>query len=253
MAIALVDADSMIYKVCFALEEKEVWNEWEVEQGIDEELDITYSIDLDQCYSNFDKMVEDILYGADCTESFLVFSGEGNFRLDLPTPYKGNRKGMRKPSGYDELLEYAKSNYYNLVTKGFEADDYVVYQKTAFPYKYVLCAIDKDVIYQTVGEHFNYGKYEFIETDKIDAIKYAYQQTLSGDTTDGYKGCPGIGEVKATKALEGIEDEEEMWRVVVDLYEKKGLTEEDAILTMQLANMHQYDGHKINLWKPTFN
>ena len=250
--IALVDADSMLYKIGFAVEEKEVWNEWEYAEGIDDELDIEYTTDLDQCYNNFDKMVEDMLYATDCHKAYLVFSGSGNFRLDLPTPYKGNRANNRKPTGYDELLQYAKDNYSCLAVEGMEADDYVVWVKTTNPDDYVLCAIDKDVIYQTVGEHFNYGKDEFIEVTELEATKYAYQQTLSGDSTDGYKGCPGIGEVKAIKALEGLEDEEDMWKAVVELYEKKGLTEEDALLTMQLANMHQFDGNKINLWQPTF-
>ena len=250
---ALVDADSMLYKVCFALEEKEVWNEFEYAEGIDDELDIEYTTDLDQCYNNFDKMVEDMLYATDCHKAYLVFSGDTNFRLDLPTPYKGNREKLRKPTGYHELLEYAKANYSSIVVQGMEADDYVVWVKTTNPDDYILCAIDKDVIYQTVGEHFNYGKDEFIKTTELEAIKFAYQQTLSGDPTDGYKGCPGIGEVKASKALKDLKTEEEMWKAVVELYESKGLTEEDAVLTMQLANMHQFDGSKINLWQPTFN
>lgn len=251
--IALIDADSMLYKICFAVEEKEVWNEWEYSEGIDDELDIEYTTDLNQCYSNFDSMVDGILYATDCHEPVLVFSGDKNFRLDLPTPYKDNRKENRKPTGYEELLQYAKDNYSHVIVDSMEADDYVVWLKKAYPDDYVLCAIDKDVIYQSVGTHFNYGKEEFIKVKELDALRYAYRQTLSGDATDGYKGCPGIGEVKARKALESVEEEEEMWKVVVDLYEKKGLTEEDALLTMQLANMHQFDGEKIILWKPTFN
>ena len=32
-------------------------------------------------------------------------------------------------------------------------------------------------------------------------------QTLVGDTSDGYKGCPGVGKVKAEKLLEFSDDE----------------------------------------------
>lgn len=34
----------------------------------------------------------------------------------------------------------------------------VVYLKTTHPLQYVLCAIDKDVLYQTEGNHYNYNK-----------------------------------------------------------------------------------------------
>ena len=77
-----------------------------------------------------------------------------------------------------------------------------------------------------------------------------YFQTLAGDTSDGYKGCPGIGKVKANNALVDCNNEVEMWEATIELYEAKGLTAEDAVLTMQLANMHQLHGDSIILWQP---
>ena len=62
----------------------------------------------------------------------------------------------------------------------------------------------------------------------------------------------GIGPVKANKILANCETEEELWKAVVATYEERGQTEEEAIWTMRLANMHQYDGTKIVLWKPHF-
>ena len=252
--IALIDADSLLYKVGFAIEEKTVLNEWEVEWGDEDgnavEPVVEYTTDIEQCYSNFDQMVDNMLYTIDCDEALLVFSGKDNFRLDLPTPYKGNRDGNRKPTGYDEILQFALETYNSIVVDGYEADDYVVWAKTKYPDKYTVCAIDKDVIYQTVGTHYNYGKDEFIETDAEYALWYAYLQTLAGDATDGYKGVPGIGDVKARKILEPCKTEIEMWEATVEAYEAKGLGAEDAILTMQLANMHQLHDGEIVLWQP---
>lgn len=247
---ALVDADSLLYKVGFALEDKVIWNEMEVLSGLEQEEDIDYFTNIEQCYRTFDQFVDNILFATDCFDVFLVFSGKGNFRLDFPIDYKTNRKDSRKPLGYSELREYAETRYRAHTPEGMEADDYVVYLKTKHPEDYILCAIDKDVLYQTVGTHYNYGKDEEVTVNEWDAIKYAYYQTLTGDTSDGYKGAHGIGAKKAEKLLADCDTEYDLWVAVKNGYESKGQTEDEALWTMRLAHMHQFDGEKINLWNP---
>jgi DNA polymerase-1 len=246
---ALVDADSLLYKVGFAIEEKTVWNELEVSLGLEEPL-VTLETDLDQCYSSFDLYIENILCAVELEEVVLVYTGSNNFRDNNPLGYKENRKNLNKPLGYDALLQYSKDKYNSIVIDDMEADDYVVYEKTTKPDDYILCAIDKDVLYQTEGTHYNYHTDEFVETTKEEATHYAYLQTLMGDPSDGYTGIPRVGKVKATKILDGLTTEQEMWKAVVDAYEAKGLSVEDAINTMRLANMHQYNGTEICLWNP---
>lgn len=247
---ALVDADSLLYKVGFALEDKVIWNEMEVIAGLEKEMDIDYFTNIEQCYRTFDQFIDNILFATDCDSPLLVFSGKGNFRLDFPIDYKTNRKDSRKPLGYSELLEYAQEQYETRTPIGMEADDFVVYLKTTYPEDYILCAIDKDVLYQTVGTHYNYGKDEEVTIDEFEAVWFAYYQTLTGDTSDGYKGCIGIGDKKARKILDGLESEREMWEAVVEAYESKEQSEEEAIWTMRLANMHQFNGTGIVLWNP---
>ena len=246
--IALVDADSLLYKVGFAIEDKVVWNELELLAGEDTEPEIEYYTNIETCKKTFNQMIESILYATGCDSAILVFSGDTNFRHDFPISYKENRKDSRKPEGFADILQHAHSTYDTVTKPNIEADDYVVYLATKFPNDYVLSAIDKDVLYQTVGTHYNYSTGLDVTTTKEEAVRYAYFQTLAGDVTDGYKGCPQIGEVKAEKLLDGLETKEEMWQVVVAAYESKGLTEDDALWTMRLANMHQYDGSQINLW-----
>lgn len=248
--IALIDADSLLYKVGFAIEDKVIWNEPEILAGLEETPDVEYYTNMPQCLATFDQLVANVVFATDCDDSLLVFSGSSNFRLDLPVSYKENRKESRKPLGYQELLAYAKANYETITPEGIEADDLVVYMKTKDPEDYILCAIDKDVLYQTVGTHYNYGKDEEVTVDDFDAIWYAYYQTLTGDTSDGYKGAKGIGDKKARKILEDCEDEYEMWQAVVEAYESKEQTEEEALWTMRLANMHQWNGSEIELWNP---
>lgn len=247
--IALIDADSLLYKVGFAIEDKVVWNETEASLGL-EEPDVDYFTDIEQCKKTFAQQVDNILFATDCDSELLVLSGEGNFRLDLPSSYKENRKESRKPLGYSELREWVEATYSTHAPDGMEADDYVVYMKTTHPEDYILCAIDKDVLNQTVGTHYNYGRDCEVEVDEWEAIKFAYYQTLTGDTSDGYKGVVGIGPKKAEKILADCETEEELWKAVVDTYESRGQTEEEALWTMRLANMHQYNGSEIVLWEP---
>ena len=78
-------------------------------------------------------------------------------------------------------------------------------------------------------------------------------QTLTGDPTDGYPGCKGVGPVGATKALQG--HPEGHWGAIVALYEKQGLTEADALLNARMAYMlraHNYDFNtkEITHWTP---
>lgn len=250
--IALIDADSLLYKVAFAIEDKVLWNELEIAVGIETEEQLNYYTNIPQCFKTFDTLVSNILMATDCDEELLVFTGSNNFRYFFPISYKAHRQNVRKPLGINEVLEYAKEKYTFKIVEDIEADDYVVWLKTTYPEDYILCAIDKDVLYQTEGTHYNYNQ-DLEETVKLkDAIKYAYFQTLAGDASDGYKGCPKIGKIKAEKILKDLKTEYEMWQAVVKAYEAQGLEENDALWTMRLANMHQFDGNKINLWnQPT--
>lgn len=243
----LIDADSILYKVGFAIEEKTIWNETEVEtEGA--EPDIEYTTDLQQCYETADKIIENILFACDCVDSLLVFTGSTNFRNDNPLGYKQHRKELRKPTGYQEIKDYIFGKYNCYQHEGIEADDYVVYLKTTYPKDYFLAAIDKDVLYQTPGYHYNYGKDEYVQISNRKAMLFEYYQCLVGDTSDGYKGCPGIGPVKAKAILKECTDEQSVWKAVVEAYESKGLTEEDAVNTMRLCSMHQFNGTEVVLW-----
>ena len=249
MKKALIDADSLLYKVAFAIEEKTVWNEAEVAAGLEEPV-VEYTTDIDQCFTTLDKLIEQIFFATETEEGLFVLTGSGNFRYDNPLGYKTHRKDLRKPTALDEIRTYILKNYECYTAEGMEADDYVVYKKTVEPEEWFLCAIDKDVLYQTVGDHYNYGNDEYLTISPRKALNFEYYQCLVGDTSDGYKGCPGIGPVKAKAILKECKDEQEIWASVVEAYKKKGLTEEDAINTMRLCSMHQYDGDKVVLWTP---
>jgi DNA polymerase-1 len=79
-------------------------------------------------------------------------------------------------------------------------------------------------------------------------------QTLVGDTSDGYKGCPGVGKVKAEKLLAG--NDKLYWEIVRATFEKAGLTEQDALTQARLARILRFsdwDNEKKEpiLWSPS--
>lgn len=62
---------------------------------------------------------------------------------------------------------------------------------------------------------------------------------LSGDAVDNYKGCPSIGKVKAAAIVDAVidEPEETIWKTIVETYESKGLTGEDALTQARVARI----------------
>jgi len=139
-----------------------------------------------------------------------------------------------------------------------EADDAVVMLKRTQPKKYVLCCVDKDVYLSVPGVHWNYYRsaqynieMKWVETDVKDAYQFPYKQTLMGDSTDNIRGAPGIGKVKAGKALEGLITPCDMWKAVCALFIEKKRTVKEAISDMRLVNMHQIDTNmELTLWQP---
>jgi DNA polymerase-1 len=245
---ALIDADSFLYKVGFSLEE-------ELEDG-------TYYVDFENAKDALDGLIESIMFETDCDDYELWLTGDNNFRYDvardsLADNYKHHRKDVRKPDKLEEMKQYLIKHHRAKITPFCEADDVVVTKKTEAPGDYILCAIDKDVLYQTEGTHWNYGKQEWVEVTLIDSVWYAYYQTLVGDTTDGYKGAFRIGPVKAKKILgePGDYNERQLWAKVLCTYRKCKQTKEEALATMRLANMHQLKRNiqgklRLNIWTP---
>ena len=114
------------------------------------------------------------------------------FRYDIAKsrPYKGNRKGGPKPPIFYALKEYIQQTWKFKYVKGLEADDLVCSYKTG---NSILCSPDKDVLLQTQGKHFNYGKWEWVNTTQQNATQFLWKQMLMGDPGDGIPGIPKIG------------------------------------------------------------
>ena len=92
--------------------------------------------------------------------------------------------------------------------------------------------------------------YDFKETVDItpdEGARWHLIQTMAGDNTDGYSGVPGIGIKRAEQIfkLKGY-----TWKAVVETFEDKGMTEEDAITNARLARILTTDDYDSEKKKP---
>lgn len=235
----LIDADEYLFKATSVVEREIRW---------DEDNHILYC-NRKEAWGNFRRMLDELLEKLRADDLILCFSGKRPyFREDLERTYKGGRNG-RKPLCYSDLKELCGEQYVCKAFKGLEADDVMgILATTPHEGQRIIVSQDKDM-QQIPGFLFREGL--ILEIDEETADRYFLFQALRGDPTDGYPGCPGMGDVKATKWLAALYT----WPRVVLAYEKAGLTADDALLQARLARIlrkSDWDStnKKVKLWEP---
>lgn len=165
----------------------------------------------------------------------LVFTPKDTFRYSLFPDYKISRRDRESSNDEVILKKYAYS--IGMIVDNVEADDVVSYYgKHGHP----IASGDKDVINGVPGKNFYYHPKHFnvVNTSEDDAHLFMLMQTLAGDSADDIPGIKGVG--MKNKLLKDISNP--TFENVIDIYIDKGLTKEDAILTRQLVDMHQWKG-----------
>ena len=266
--IALIDADTLAYTACLNTEECEALLPWEMytedeileieaNPNYDEEACGIWTINIDIAYDKAMEKLQRILDKTGCQDAEMYFTHGKNFRYTVDSSYKAHRTG-RAPTGLYELKKKLNNTFPGEICEEIEADDIVVYKARAEPEKYVMVAVDKDLLYAVPGIHFNYyesARYNIEmkwmpECDSITAITWPYKQAIIGDTADNIKGIKGMGPAAANKVFAGCNSEKECWDALVLTYESKGKSSIEALQTMQLVHMHQWDGTNIQLFNP---
>lgn len=164
-----------------------------------------------------DKLIREILEASDCEEYNLFLSTKSNFRKEINSEYKANRKDTIPPQWLQQCKEYLLTEWNAKVKEYYEADDLLGISQSNDT---VLCSFDKDLL-MIPGRHFNWKKQQYGDITIIEpyqGLQYFYAQMLIGDKTDNVIGIQGIGPVKANKALDQCEDEQEMFDYVYDKY-----------------------------------
>ena len=239
----LIDADILIYQTTSAAETEVDWGDdlW------------TLHSDAAACKTLLVSRVEELLDTTSSDEPKMCYSDSENFRKSVLPSYKGNRKGTRKPLAYKEVAHFAKERWKSFTRPTLEGDDLLGILATSkvLSGSKLIWSIDKDVM-QVPGVHWQMD--EPIEVSAFQGARLHMLQTLTGDPTDNYKGCPGIGKVKAERILEN-DQHENLWLAVLEAYEGAGLTYEDALVQARVARIcraEDYDFKKkeVRLWNP---
>jgi 5'-3' exonuclease len=272
---ALIDADMLLYQIGFASQYK------------DEETDELIVLPFDKAKAKMDLQIEDILQATGADSYTLYITGEGNFREAIAKVkgYKENRKEAQKPYHYDNLLGYCVHCLGAVVVDGMEADDILAYNQVTCmqlndPLPTVICSRDKD-LRMVPGYHYSWecglqperdmywveelGELIPVWQEREDkpplfkklegtGLRWFYAQVLMGDSVDNIPGLPKCGPKGAYEALSGCESEEELYKVVLGMYEEKyaenalqELTEQARLLWM--VRELDREGNPV-MWEP---
>jgi 5'-3' exonuclease len=258
--IILLDSDIVAFKFASAAQKTYHW------PGLEEP-----SISLEPyegVIQQMDDYIEDIRAYLNADEVWACLScpsAEG-FRVGILPSYKGNRKDVVKPVYLNPLKDHLEANYKAFRKPGLEADDIMGIQSTHPKYsanKMIIVSEDKDM--KTIpGWLYNPAKDlapRFI--NEGEANYWHLYQTLVGDATDNYKGCPKVGPVKAEKLLQGVMKGAEecgaadlMWAAVLAEFISRGLiTEDEALVQARVARIlrwsdYNFDKKEVKLWTP---
>ena len=250
----LVDADIFSYVAASATEGVYYFNGSDSSPAVDENLDAALDIAK--------RDIEDVANKLKATRVIVCLTDEHNFRLDVLPSYKSNRKDVRKPSTLRKIKDFYAANYECYQRPSLEADDcmgILSTHKTLVPGERIIVSTDKDM--QTIpGLLFNPNKDQKPRRiTEVDADRYFMQQTLTGDATDGYKGCPGIGPKSPyVAALADCKTVREMWEVVLEGYASKGLNAQHALTQARCARILRasdwdFSRKAPRLWTVPFN
>jgi DNA polymerase-1 len=241
---ALIDGDILIHRISAAVEVPWQWDDdiW------------TLHSDARMAKHLLDVEIASIRekLGGKSVKVLICLSSPNNWRNTLLTTYKSNRKGNRKPIVYKDLRAYVANTYDVAVMPTLEADDVMGIMATDPKRKNrVIVTIDKDL--RTVpGVHFNPDHDTHPRVIAENEANYAHMmQTLCGDSTDGYSGCPGVGPKKA----EAILANGHTWDLVLDAFRKAGLSEDEALVQARVARIlrhHEFNQRtsEVKLWTP---
>ena len=236
--VTIIDADSIIW-ICH-------WDTLFKSWGKAKEL----------IYKDIDKLVIKILIETKANQ-YLGFVGRGRgFRKQLFSDYKANRTQERPPY-LEDCKTYLEEKWGFISLDEIEPDDAISILKRRNP-EYTIAAIDKDILNNIEGKHYNYKTSEWITTSNFGAIKHFWGQMIKGDTADGIKGIPGEGDKVVDKIVEEfVSSKKQFYEIVLNRYIKK-FGEYEGIVQFHknyilLKMLEEYEGFNPQLINVDYN
>lgn len=270
----LIDADIVAFKFASANQETFQWGD-------------TTSVsvaDIEDVKPKIDELLQGWKAKLKADELIVCLScpHEENFRLAILDSYKGNRDYSNRPVLLGPIKEYLAQAYRTYARPTLEADDVMGIlstHPTLIPGKKIIVSEDKDM--KTIpGWLWNPAKDSkpWLVSEQ-EADYWHLYQTLVGDFTDNYKGCPGVGPDKASETLREViktspihreitrgpnkgkikttweyVEADSLWDVVTAWFFRHGFTEEDALVQARVARIcrasdYDFKNKKVKLWQ----
>jgi DNA polymerase-1 len=256
LRVVLIDGDTLVYTAAAHSEYECQWDAdlWTLHSNLGTGID------------RLQELTTEIVEGLKAERVVIALSDDKDrWRPRVMPSYKAHRKASRKPIIYRPLREYMMEEYEVFIRPSLEGDDVLgilLTHPTLIEGEKILVSIDKDM--KTLpGLHLNYDHargaddYE-AHIRKIsveEADRFHMYQTLTGDKTDGYPGCPGIGPVRAERILDDGYRAGGVWSAVLGAYQKAGLGEEAALQNARVARIlrhtdYDFKKKEVKLWTP---
>jgi 5'-3' exonuclease len=256
--LGLLDGDIFAYQAAASVEVETCW---------DDENDLwTLHSSFQEGRHALDTMLEEIKDFLKLDGFRIALSDSTNWRMGVMPTYKSNRKKVRKPIILKALKDYLRETYGAQSFPTLEGDDLLgIWATQKRPMETVIVTTDKD-LHTIPGQVCRYlgAEPEIVTISPRLADYWHLYQTLTGDTTDGYPGCPGIGPKKAEPLLARMLETEEaefpvakIWTdIIVPAYKKAGLSEEVALQNARVARIlrhgeYDHDKREVKLWLPS--
>lgn len=260
--IVLLDGDIPCYSIAAAIERPIKWSDdiWTLHAREDDAIE------------GMERFIDSLIDKMKADEVIITLTDRENpnFRLSVLPTYKQNRSDKRSPMLRRFLHEYLIEKHDAQVRPALEGDDLLgILATNARPRGHkIVVSIDKDMA-TIPGFHYRWKFDQFfgdaadgkiVSVDPDEADYWWLYQTLTGDQTDGYSGCPGVGPKGAEKILApfrgGEVDLMGAWALVVAAYEKAGLNADVALQQARVARIlrsSDYDFKKKEpiLWSPS--
>ena len=237
-----------------------------------------YASDLGKAQDEYERVMWGFCEIANCARGDVIecFSSSSAYRRSIYPDYKKNRAGRQKPPGFKAFKSQLLNGPNCYIYEQIEADDvmgiFATWPGVEDP---IIATADKDLL-QIPGRHL------WIATDNVPAsepgrtitlqdnhvlqyispewaTRHFYTQALTGDTTDGIPGCPGVGPKRAATALKEKDTDMDYWEEVIRQYEKAfsdvSHASEQAVRMARLVRILRYgeydfDTHRVNPWQP---
>ncbi len=244
----LIDGDILAYQAAAGVEKVICWD-------TDVCLPVAHLTDARVV---FEDRLTALLKELKTTSYIIALSDAENFRRKLLPTYKSNRSDKPKPVALKFLKEAILADHPTYLRPGLEADDILGILSTAKRQvpadEKIIVSLDKD-LRSIPGLFFHLDERELETITEEQANRWHMTQTLTGDQTDGYAGCPGIGPKKAAAILDGLTTYDEMWPAVVAAYTKAGFGEDEALTQARVARIlraadYDFKNKEIKLWDP---